>query len=88
MDANPSFARLIGWEAQSGARGLADGAMQATAVTEALRAVHGVRRERGLADFDPALVSVALVSMCFTSADFAEGVESFLARRPPVWQGR
>lgn len=29
-----------------------------------------------------------LVSMCFTSADFAEGVESFLARRPPVWQGR
>ena len=29
-----------------------------------------------------------LVSMCFTSADFAEGVESFLARRPPVWRGR
>jgi len=29
-----------------------------------------------------------LVEMCFTSADFAEGVESFLARRPAVWRGR
>ena len=28
-----------------------------------------------------------LVAMCFTSADFAEGVESFLARRPAVWRG-
>jgi enoyl-CoA hydratase/carnithine racemase len=29
-----------------------------------------------------------LVAMCFTSADFAEGVESFLNRRPARWQGR
>ena len=29
-----------------------------------------------------------LVEMCFTSADFAEGVESFLARRPAQWKGR
>jgi enoyl-CoA hydratase/carnithine racemase len=29
-----------------------------------------------------------LVAMCFTSRDFQEGVESFLARRPAVWQGR
>jgi enoyl-CoA hydratase/carnithine racemase len=29
-----------------------------------------------------------LVAMCFTSQDFKEGVESFLARRPAVWQGR
>ena len=29
-----------------------------------------------------------LVSMCFTSADFREGVESFLARRPARWTGR
>lgn len=29
-----------------------------------------------------------LVAMCFTSADFREGVEAFLARRPAVWRGR
>jgi enoyl-CoA hydratase/carnithine racemase len=29
-----------------------------------------------------------LVALCFTSRDFAEGVESFLARRPAVWEGR
>ncbi|GAB4180281.1 MAG: enoyl-CoA hydratase/isomerase family protein [Thalassobaculales bacterium] len=29
-----------------------------------------------------------LVTMCFTSEDFREGVEAFLARRPPVWRGR
>jgi len=28
-----------------------------------------------------------LVEMCFTSKDFAEGVESFLARRPAQWTG-
>ncbi|MDB5414743.1 MAG: enoyl-CoA hydratase [Rubritepida sp.] len=28
-----------------------------------------------------------LVEMCFTSNDFAEGVESFLARRPAKWTG-
>ncbi len=29
-----------------------------------------------------------LVKMCFTSEDFREGVEAFLARRPARWQGR
>jgi enoyl-CoA hydratase len=29
-----------------------------------------------------------LVAMCFTSADFREGVDAFLARRPAAWQGR
>ena len=29
-----------------------------------------------------------LVAMCFTSADFREGVESFLERRPAAWTGR
>ena len=29
-----------------------------------------------------------LVTMCFTSRDFHEGVESFLARRPANWTGR
>ncbi|MFL5864883.1 MAG: TetR/AcrR family transcriptional regulator [Solirubrobacteraceae bacterium] len=65
LDRNPSFARLIAWEAQSGAQALAYGGAHATAVADALSAVHAVRRERGLPDFDPGLVSVALVSMCF-----------------------
>jgi enoyl-CoA hydratase/carnithine racemase len=29
-----------------------------------------------------------LVARCYGSADFHEGVESFLARRPPQWSGR
>lgn len=29
-----------------------------------------------------------LVEMCYTSADFREGMEAFLAKRPPQWQGR
>jgi AcrR family transcriptional regulator len=65
LDRNPSFARLIAWEAQSEAQGLAHGGAHAGAVGDALSAVQAVRRERELADFDPGLVSVALVSMCF-----------------------
>jgi enoyl-CoA hydratase/carnithine racemase len=29
-----------------------------------------------------------LVTMCFGSEDFQEGVRAFLAKRPPVWTGR
>ena len=29
-----------------------------------------------------------LIEMCYTSADFREGLESFLAKRKPVWTGR
>jgi enoyl-CoA hydratase/carnithine racemase len=29
-----------------------------------------------------------LLTMCYGSADFCEGLEAFLARRPPRWQGR
>lgn len=28
-----------------------------------------------------------LVAMCYTSADFKEGMEAFLAKRPPQWRG-
>lgn len=29
-----------------------------------------------------------LVLMCYTSADFREGMEAFLGKRPPRWQGK
>ena len=29
-----------------------------------------------------------LIVMCYTSADFREGIEAFLGKRPPNWQGR
>ncbi|MEO0823422.1 MAG: enoyl-CoA hydratase/isomerase family protein [Pseudomonadota bacterium] len=29
-----------------------------------------------------------LVTLCYMSGDFREGMEAFLAKRPPVWKGR
>ena len=29
-----------------------------------------------------------LIRLCYTSADFTEGMEAFLTKRPPVWTGR
>ncbi len=45
-------------------------------------ALRRLRAQGGLPDGDD------LVAMCFTSADFREGVDSFLARRPARWSGR
>lgn len=47
------------------------------ATKEALR-----RLRQGRSDGDD------LVAMCFTSDDFREGIEAFLAKRPPLWRGR
>ncbi len=49
------------------------------ATKEAMRRLREKAREVGGDD---------LVGLCFGSEDFREGVESFLARRPAVWQGR
>ncbi|WP_349367745.1 enoyl-CoA hydratase [Salinarimonas sp.] len=47
--------------------------------------------KRGLAMLSADMPSGAgddLVVACYTSADFREGMEAFLAKRPPRWQGR
>lgn len=36
---------------------------------------------------DPAAADDDLVTLCYTSADFAEGREAFLAKRRPQWKG-
>jgi len=47
------------------------------ATKEALRRL---RQARPVDDRD-------LIAMCYTSADFKEGMEAFLAKRKPVWRG-
>ncbi|MEM6486853.1 MAG: enoyl-CoA hydratase/isomerase family protein [Pseudomonadota bacterium] len=36
----------------------------------------------------PAAEDADLVTMCYMSEDHREGMEAFLAKRPPVWKGR
>jgi TetR/AcrR family transcriptional regulator len=65
LDRRPSFARLIEWEALAGTRRLGETLGHSTAISDAVRTLHEVRRERGLQDFNPTEVQVALVSLCF-----------------------
>lgn len=41
-----------------------------------------------LANAGPRPAGDDLVVMCYMSADFREGMEAFLGKRPPQWQGR
>ena len=50
------------------------------ATKEIIRRIHAHRRL-------PADAARDLIVMCYTSADFQEGVESFLSKRPPQWSG-
>jgi enoyl-CoA hydratase len=50
------------------------------ATKEALRRL----RARGMAEAD----GHDLIVSCYMSQDFHEGMEAFLAKRPPVWRGR
>ena len=50
------------------------------ATKEIIRRIHAHRRL-------PADAARDLIVMCYTSSDFQEGVESFLAKRPPQWTG-
>jgi enoyl-CoA hydratase len=51
------------------------------ATKEMIRRLTAERRLQPGADHD-------LVTMCYTSADFREGVAAFLAKRKPSWSGR
>jgi enoyl-CoA hydratase len=51
------------------------------ATKEMIRRILGRRRLPAGDDAD-------VVEMCYTSADFREGVTAFLAKRKPVWSGR
>jgi hypothetical protein len=44
-----------------------------------IRRVQAARRIEPVAGHD-------LITLCYTSADFREGVEAFLAKRAPRWQ--
>lgn len=50
------------------------------ATKEMIRRVQAARRIEPAAGRD-------LIATCYASADFREGVEAFLAKRPPRWQG-
>ncbi|MGQ9368281.1 enoyl-CoA hydratase/isomerase family protein [Azospirillum sp. ST 5-10] len=43
---------------------------------------------RRLRDEGPGADDRDLIVACYTSDDFREGVDAFLAKRPPVWRGR
>lgn len=48
---------------------------------EMLRRIQAHRRLESSAVHD-------LIVMCYTSADFKEGIEAFFAKRPPAWRGK
>ena len=50
------------------------------ATKEMIRRIHAHRRIAAVEGHD-------LIGMCYTSTDFKEGVEAFLAKRPPKWKG-
>jgi enoyl-CoA hydratase len=43
---------------------------------------------RRIRDAQPTVDDTDLVAEVYTSADFREGLDAFLAKRKPVWQGR
>jgi enoyl-CoA hydratase/carnithine racemase len=48
----------------------------------------GLRRLQGEDETGTERPGDDLIRLCYTSADFREGMEAFLAKRPPAWTGR
>lgn len=65
LDSNPAFARLIEWEALTGAAELAAGVHGQGPISTALRAVRNQLAAGGEANFDVTAVVVAIVSLCY-----------------------
>jgi TetR/AcrR family transcriptional regulator len=89
LNERPSFARLIAWESLQGGKRLTGGFADVGAIADTLRAVHVRRAELGLRDFDPVLVSSALLSLCFLpvahAATFA-GMSDIDTTAPEFWE--
>jgi enoyl-CoA hydratase len=76
----PDHATLVA-RADALARGIAANApLTLRATKEAVRRLLGEQASKGSDDQD-------LILMCYLSQDFREGMEAFLAKRPPVWRG-
>jgi AcrR family transcriptional regulator len=65
LDTNPAFARLIEWEALTGAANLPTDIRDQGPISTALRAVHTEHTGSGDATFDVTAVVVAIVSLCY-----------------------
>jgi hypothetical protein len=65
LDTNPAFARLIEWEALTGAASLPTDIPDQGPISTALRAVHSEHTGSGDAAFDVPAVVVAIVSLCY-----------------------
>ena len=48
----------------------------------------GLRRLQDADDAGDERPGDDLIRLCYTSSDFREGMEAFLAKRPPAWTGR
>ena len=87
-----SAAHRPGQRGAAGPRGLAGRAPTALARLLAGHAPLTLRATkealRRLRDAAPPADDEDLILMCYMSADFREGMDAFLTKRPPVWSGK
>ena len=72
---------VIAWEAPGPALAMAGGFLLASdLLREEIRRILAGRRLAAGEDHD-------LITMCYNSSDFREGIDAFLAKRAPTWTG-